>query len=94
MVATRPNGWTFWKIEEVVEFIEAAKTPIPGGEIFNIAYLMIFSKVGMEKSWKQWEDMQVGLKTWQDFKDYFAQAYRSYQIRKKATSEAHGYGAS
>ena len=38
--------------------------------------------------------MQVGLKTWQAFKDHFAQAYRRYQIRKKATAAAHGYGAS
>ena len=38
--------------------------------------------------------MQVGLKTWQDLKDHFAQAYRRYQIRKKATAAAHGYGAS
>ena len=38
--------------------------------------------------------MQVGLKTWQAFKDYFAQAYRRYQIHKKATASAHKYGAS
>ena len=38
--------------------------------------------------------MQVGLKTWQAFKDHFAQAYRRYHIRKKATAEAHGYGES
>ena len=38
--------------------------------------------------------MQVGLKTWEAFKDHFAQAYRRYQIRKKATSAAHGYGES
>ena len=38
--------------------------------------------------------MQVGLKTWQAFKDHFTQAYRRYQIRKKATAVAHGYGAS
>ena len=38
--------------------------------------------------------MPVGLKTWQYFKDHFAQAYRRYQIRKKATAAAHGYGAS
>ena len=38
--------------------------------------------------------MQIGLKTWQAFKYYFTQAYRRYQILKKATSAAHGYGAS
>ena len=38
--------------------------------------------------------MQVGLKTLQAFKDHFAQAYRRYHIRKKATEAAHGYGAS
>ena len=38
--------------------------------------------------------MQVGLKTWQDFKDHFSQSYRRYHIRKKATAAAHGYGAS
>ena len=38
--------------------------------------------------------MQVGLKTWQAFKDHFSQACRRYQIRKKATASAHGYGAS
>ena len=48
----------------------------------------------MEKACEQWEDMQVELKTWQAFKDHFAQAYRHYQIRKKATAAAHGYGES
>ena len=38
--------------------------------------------------------MQVGLKTWQAFKDHFTQAYRRYQTRKKSTAAAHGYGAS
>ena len=38
--------------------------------------------------------MQVGLKTWQAFKDHFAQAYRRYHISKKETAAAHGYGAS
>ena len=38
--------------------------------------------------------MQVGLKTWLVFKDHFAQAYRYYQICKKSTAAAHGYGAS
>ena len=33
----------FEKIEEVVEFSEAANTPIPGGKVINIAYLLIFS---------------------------------------------------
>ena len=37
--------------------------------------------------------MQVGLKTWQAFKDRFSQAYRCYQILNKAASAAHGYGA-
>ena len=48
----------------------------------------------MEKYCEQWEDMQVGLKTWQAFKDHFFQAYRWYHIRKKATAVSHGYGAS
>ena len=60
----------------------------------NIACLLILSTGGMEKSCEQWEDMQVGLKTWQAFKHHFAQAYRRYQIRKKATAATHGYGAS
>ena len=38
--------------------------------------------------------MQVGLKTWQAFKDHFAQAYRRYQIRKESTAAVHGYAAS
>ena len=38
--------------------------------------------------------MQVGLKTWQAFKDHLSQAYRCYQIRKKAIAEAHRYGES
>ena len=94
MVAPRPNGGPFWKIEEGVEFAEAANTPIPGGKVVNIAYLLILRTGGMEKSREQWEYMQVGLKTWKAFKGHFAQAYRRYQIRKKATAAAHGYGAS
>ena len=57
----------------------------------SIAYLLILGTGGMEKSYEQWEYMQVGLKTWQDFKDHFTQAYRRYHIRKKATAAAHGY---
>ena len=70
----------FEKIKEVVEFIEAANTPIPGGKVVNIVYLLILRTGGTEKACKQWEDMQVGLKTWQAFKDHFAQAYRRYHI--------------
>ena len=60
----------------------------------NIAYLMILKTVETEKACEQWEDMHVGLKIWQSFKDHFAQAYMSYQIRKKATAATHRYGAS
>ena len=84
----------FEQIEEGVEFAEAANTPIPGGKVVNIVYLLILRTGGMEKSCEQREDMQVGLKTWQDFKDHFAQVYRRYQIRKKSTEAAHGYGVS
>ena len=84
----------FEQIEEGVDFLETAKTPIPGGKVVNISYLLILKTGGMEKTCEQWEDMQVGLKIWQAFKDHFAQAYRRYQIRKKSTSAAHGYGAS
>ena len=62
--------------------------------MINIAYLLILSTVGMKKVCEQWEDIQVGLKIWQAFKDHFAQDYRRYQIRKKPTAEANGYGAS
>ena len=40
----------FEKIEEVVEFSEAANTPIQGGKLFNIAYLLILRTGRMEKS--------------------------------------------
>ena len=40
----------FEKIEEGVEFAESDNTPIPGGKVFNIAYLMILSTVDMEKA--------------------------------------------
>ena len=84
----------FEQIEEGVVLSEAANPPIPGGKMVNIAYLLIIRTGGMDKSCEQWEDMQVGLKIWQAFKDHFAQAYRCYQIRKKATAAAHGYGDS
>ena len=84
----------FEKIEEGVEFAEVSNTPIPGGKVVNIAYLLILRTGGMEKSCEQGEDMQVGLKTWQAFKYHFAQAYRRYHIRKKETAAAHGYGES
>ena len=84
----------FEQIEEGVESAEAANTPIPGGKVVNISYLLILRTGGMEKSCEQWEDMQIGLKNWQAFKDYFAQTYRRYQICKKATAASHGYGAS
>ena len=60
----------------------------------NIDYLLILRTVGMEKSCEQWEDIHVDLKTWQDFKDHFSQAYRRYHIRKKAIAAVRGYGSS
>ena len=83
----------FEKNEEVVEFVESANTPTPGGKLVNISYLLILRTGGMEKANEQWEEMQVGLKTWQAFKDHFSQAYRHYQIQNKATETAHGYEA-
>ena len=60
----------------------------------NIAYLLILRTGGMKKAFEQWEYVQIGMKTWQAFKDHFVQAYRCYQIHKKVTSAAHGHGAS
>ena len=70
----------FEKIEEGLEFAEAANNPTPGEKLVNISYLIILKTGGMEKSCEQWEDMQVGLKTWKAFKYHFTQAYRRYQI--------------
>ena len=84
----------FEQIKEGMEFAEAANTPIPGGKVVNTAYLLILRTGRKERACEQWEDMQVGLKTWQAFKDHFSQAYRCYQTLKKATAAAHGYGAS
>ena len=40
----------FEKIEEGVEFAEAANTPTQGGKVVNIAYLLILRIGGTEKS--------------------------------------------
>ena len=40
----------FEQIVEVVEFAKAANTPIPGGKVVNIGYLLILWTGGMEKS--------------------------------------------
>ena len=55
---------------------------------------MILRTEGMEKYCEKLEDMKVGLKNWQDLKDHFSQVCRHYQVRNKATAEAHGCGAS
>ena len=60
----------FEKIKEGVEFVEAASTPIPEVKVVNIAYLLLLRIGGMEKSCEKWEYMEVGLKTWQAFKDH------------------------
>ena len=39
----------FEQTEEGVEFAEAANTPIPGGKVVNITYLLILRTVGTEK---------------------------------------------
>ena len=54
-----------------MEFTEATNTPILGGKAVNNAYLLILITGGMENSREKWEDMQVGLKNWQAFKDHF-----------------------
>ena len=82
----------FEKIEEGVEFAEAANTPITGGKMANIAFLLIPRTRGMKKSCEQWEYMQVGMKTWQAFKDQFAKSYRRYRIRKNKNQRPMGMG--
>ena len=49
----------FEQIEEGVEFAEAANTPIPGGNVVSITYMLILRRGGMEKACEQWEDMQL-----------------------------------
>ena len=45
-----PMVENFDQIEEGVEFEEAANTPIPGGKVVNIAYLLILRTVGIKKA--------------------------------------------
>ena len=82
------------KIKKGVKFSEATNTPIPGEKVFYIAYLLILRNEGMEKTYEQWEDIQVDQKKWKAFKGNFAQAYRRYHILNKWTATTHGYGAS
>ena len=84
----------FEQVEEGVKFVEAANITIPGGKVVHIAYLLILRTGGMEESCEQCEDVQVGIKTCQAFKDHFLQTYRRFQIIKKEKAAAHGYGAS
>ena len=48
----------------------------------------------MYKAFEQLEDMQVGQKPGRISRTIFSQAYRRYQIHKKATEAAHGYRVS
>ena len=43
----------FDKIDEWVEFTEAANSPTPGWKVVNITYLLILKNGGMEKSCDQ-----------------------------------------
>ena len=61
----------FEQIKEGVELSEDANIPILGGKAVNIVYLLIFRIGGTEKSYEQWEDMQVGLKIWKAFNHNF-----------------------
>ena len=83
----------FELIEEGVEFVESANTLVPVDKVANAAYLLIPRTVGIGKSCEWWDDMQIGLKIWQAFKDHFSKTYRRKHFRKKATAVAHGYGA-
>ena len=81
-------------IEEGGDFVDSDKTTIPGGKVFKIAYLPILRTGVTEKAYEQLKDMHIGLKFCQAFKDDISQDYRRYQISKKLTAAAHGYGAS
>ena len=48
----------FEQNEEGVDFAEAANTPITGGKVIKISYLLILRTGGMEKACEQWEYMQ------------------------------------
>ena len=64
----------FEEIKEGVDFVEDTNTQIPGGKVVNIAYPLILRTGGMEKSCEKWEEMQIGINIWQDFKDHLSQA--------------------
>ena len=66
-----PTVDLFEKIEEGMEILEAANTPLPEGRMVNITYLLILRTGGMKKTCEKWEDLQVGLKNWQAFKEFF-----------------------
>ena len=77
MLSPRTNGGL-----DEVDFNESANTQIPGGELVNIAFLLIIITGVMGKSYEKWKYMMVGRKNWKTFNDNFARSYRRYQIRK------------
>ena len=83
----------FEKMEEGVVFAEAANIPIPREKVVKITYLLILRTDRMEKACEQWEDMQVGMKTWQAFNYHFTQAYWRYQICKRQQHRLMGMGS-
>ena len=53
----------FEQIEEGVHFSEVANTPIPGGKVVTVAYLLIFITGGMTKACNSGKTFRLDLKT-------------------------------
>ena len=81
----------FEKIEDTVEYTAQAHTPFTNAQVVSIAYMLVHKTGMFTNECKVWRRFTINLKTWDRFKDNFAEAYMD--IEATATARTAGFQA-
>ena len=90
---TRPFEHLVEQIEDAVQFAANANVPFTDAQITNTG-LHLVQKTGVfREECKTWRRRPANQQTWANFKTFFNEAYRDYQIENNITAANTEYGA-
>ena len=88
-----PIETLYARIEDCVDFADAARSPYSQAQILNTAFLLIQKTGVFNKECRKWRKQLAANKTWDNFKIFFKEAYDDYKEDTEMTASGLGFNA-
>jgi hypothetical protein len=89
----QPIEMLFQQVQDARAFAVAGGKPYGAAMIVNVAYTLVFNTGFFPDACCAWQSRAIAGKTWEQFKIYFATAYREFRLTNQTAQQSRSHSA-